>query len=163
MSSYPKLTREKFNQLYTVINGDERPWTVKALRTSGEVPSLSAINEGGTCRIVNLNVVFPHKVQDIIDLFDQNGGEVDYEQLNGLTETYTIESNASRQDIPGKGENVKIIVGWHVPTTDASPYKGQRILVVKDMIVQNPMAPQSFGLATGVAETADEVEAEGVF
>lgn len=128
-SNYPTLSQERFQNTYKFING-AGTYKVKCLRVSPEVASVSQINPGGTTRIVNLNVIFPHHVDGIKEAFKD--GEARYEDLNGLTATYNVESNSS-DEIPGKGEEVRIVVEEYTPTTERALNKGKTILVVTSM------------------------------
>ena len=129
VSAYPTISQERFSKQYKVI---QNPGTYKAkvLRVSPEIESLSPINPGGTVRIVNLNVVFPHHFDGVKQAFKD--GEATYESLNGLTATYNVESNAS-EEAPVKGEEVRIVVDNYVPTSERAMNKGKEILVVTSM------------------------------
>ena len=161
-SRYGKLSYEKFCRNYMVVN-KPGPWDVIALRTSAPQPSRSLINEGGESVIVNLNVVMEHNVQEILAKFEVAGPEgIEYSDLNGLTETYNIESNSGKFDmIPGRGETVKVTVGWHIPTTEAAKHRGSEILVVKDLVVSPPKKARSFGEYVGTT-TVEQPETTAV-
>lgn len=153
-SNYPTLTQERFQDTYKFING-AGTYKVKCLRVSPEVASVSQVNLGGTTRIVNLNVAFPHHVEGIKKAFKD--GEARYEDLNGLTATYNVESNSS-DEVPGKGEEVRIVVEEYTPTTDRAINKGKTILVVTSMRPVQAVIAQSAASIFSTVEAAKAPE-----
>jgi hypothetical protein len=163
-TNYPKLTWKRFSETYTIVEA-EGTKKAKVLRVSAPQPSLnSVVNPGGTTRILNLNVVFPHNMQRIVDLFKEGNGEIEYSDLNGLTATFNLESN-SGIDTPVKGEEIKIICNWYTPRQESSPNFGKEILVINSISV--PEATNAVSFATkfgdlnfGVEEDADFVTSD---
>lgn len=162
-SRYGKLTWDRFKSMYGVI---KRPgkYKVKVLRVSDRLPSRSITNPEGESQIANFPIVFGFNYDEVKQLFLDQGGEIEYSDLNGLTATFTIEHNPDSEvpkAVPGKGEQVEIIVGKYTPKTDAARNKGKEILVIEDMIVAPSVAVKSVEEDTGVSEFEDlEFEAE---
>lgn len=129
-----------------VMNGDKEPVTSTHEDTEGE--QLKKY-------IVNTRAVSRENKDKVIQLFKDNGGEVDLAQLNGLT--MSTSSNLfpeSREDLcqelPMRGEKMKVTVGL------IENREGKKVLGIEKFLVGKAEKAPSFSFGEAIELPSEE-------